>query len=254
MRVKRAGGMLWWRFGELEEIPGLVHGIFGPDNYGQAGYNESFNLSLSASVPRWQVLNWRLRLGNVLGFGELVYLHQVHGDRIFEADRQPGWGPDSPAGRYDAAITRARGQGLVIQVADCQAVLLVDPQRKVVANVHAGWRGSVAGLPAKVVKRMAASYGCRPHDLVCAIGPSLGPCCAEFVNYRRQLPAEFVKYKDCQERFDFWRITTDQLKETGVRPEKIFLSHICTCCNPGLFYSYRGQKTDLRFAAVIGFL
>jgi len=246
--------MLWWKFPGLEYISGLVHGIFGPDFEEPGGDNGSFNVSLAAGLPRPQVIAWRRRLRQALGLQELVFVHQVHGDSILAADHRAAFVPDRPAGSYDAVVTRTRGRGLAIQVADCQAVLIVDPQRKAVANVLAGWRGSVAGLPANTVAMMERIYGSRPSDLLCAIGPSLGPCCAEFVNWRRELPREFARYKDGRDRFDFWQITADQLAGVGVAPEKIYQSRICTRCNPALFYSYRAQQTTLRFAAVIGFV
>ncbi len=253
MLVRQAKGMLWWRFPGLEEIPGLVHGIFGPDGQNRNGDMGPFNVSLASGQPRHRVLAWRRTLGGLLGFRDLVFIRQVHGDRILEADDGDDFGPERPAGSYDAAMTGTRGRGLIIQVADCQAVLMVDPRRRAVANVHAGWRGTVAGLPARVVAAMARRYGSRPADLLCAVGPSLGPCCAEFVNWRRELPPEFARYRDGRDRFDFWQITADQLADAGVRPERIFQSRICTRCNPARFYSYRGRRTGLRFAAAVGF-
>ncbi len=245
--------MLWWRFPGLAGIPGLRHGIFGPDGQDSAGGRGRFNVSLASGLPLHQVLAWRRRLGQALGLEDLVFVHQVHGDGILEADSRSASDPGQPAGCCDAAMTRTRGRALVIQVADCQAVLIIDPRRKAVANVHAGWRGTVAGLPAKVVSRMVQRYGSRPADLICAVGPSLGPCCAEFVNWRRELPRQFARYKDHRQKFDFWQITADQLAGIGVRPENIFQSLICTRCNPDLFYSYRGRQTRLRFAAAVGF-
>ena len=199
-------------------------------------------------------MQWRRKLGRVLGSEKVVFLNQVHGENVLVLNGKGTWGPGMPGARADAVITRQRDRLLVIQVADCQAIMMVDPREKVVANVHAGWRGSVADIAGKTVVAMERYFGSRSSDLVCAIGPSLGPCCAEFVNFARELPETFTGYKDGNRRFDFWQITADQLKSVGVRPENILQSRICTRCNPALFYSYRGQKTPLRFAAAIGLL
>jgi YfiH family protein len=130
--------------------------------------------------------------------------------------------------------------------------MLVDPRRKVVANVHVGWRGSINGIIARTLGAMVKRFGCQAHDIVAGIGPSLGPCCAEFVNYKKEIPEKFWSYKDAAHHFDFWAISRDQLVADGVLPENIAISHMCTKCNTELFFSYRAEGTTGRFAAVIG--
>jgi copper oxidase (laccase) domain-containing protein len=80
----------------------------------------------------------------------------------------------------------------------------------------------------------------------------LGPCCAEFKNFEEEIPERFWSYRDSKKRFDFWAISTDQLRRAGVRPERIEQSGLCTKCRTDLFFSYRGEKTTGRLAAVIG--
>ena len=138
-------------------------------------------------------------------------------------------------------------------MADCQAILLYDPLRRVVANVHAGWRGSIANIAEKTVAAMERQFGCRGHDMVAAIAPSLGPCCAEFIHYRNEIPEKFWKYKFDRNHFDFWKISQDQLAGAGLQPENIHGGNMCTRCRPDYFYSYRGEARHTgRFAAVIG--
>ena len=84
----------------------------------------------------------------------------------------------------DAMITDVPGMGLMIKQADCQAVILFDPRKNVIANVHCGWRGNVKNILGRVVHLMEQRFHCKAEDLVAAIGPSLGPCCAEFITYR----------------------------------------------------------------------
>ena len=138
-------------------------------------------------------------------------------------------------------------------MADCQAILLYDPVRRVVANVHSGWRGSVSDIAGKTVAAMENRFGCRGRNLVAAIAPSLGPCCAEFRNYREEIPESFWRYKDGAEHFDFWKISRDQLAAAGLTPDNIHAGGLCTRCRTDLFYSYRGEARQTgRFAAVIG--
>jgi copper oxidase (laccase) domain-containing protein len=88
--------------------------------------------------------------------------------------------------------------------------------------------------------------------MVAGIGPSLGPCCAEFVNYTREIPRRFWHYRVSECHFDFWAITRAQLCQAGVVADNVYTSEICTRCNPQAFYSYRGQRVTGRFAAAIG--
>ena len=149
-------------------------------------------------------------------------------------------------------VTDRTGQLLVIQVADCQPVFIFDAQRRVVANIHSGWRGSIQNVIGSTVEVMRREYDCRPEDMVAAIGPSLGPCCAEFIHYRTEIPRNFWCYKDTRDHFDFWAASKDQLVEAGLSSANIVLSGLCTRCRTDLFYSYRGEGETGRFAAVIG--
>jgi copper oxidase (laccase) domain-containing protein len=121
----------------------------------------------------------------------------------------------------------------------------------VVANVHSGWRGSLKNIIGRTVNIMG-TLGVRPPDIIAGISPSLGPCCAEFMNYKQEIPKKFWVYKDGDDHFDFWSLSRDQLGNAGVLPENVCLSKMCTKCCTDLFYSYRGEKTTGRFAAVIG--
>ena len=152
----------------------------------------------------------------------------------------------------DAIITDITGLTLLILVADCQPVLLYDFTNKVVANIHSGWRGSVLNIIGKTVDAMAENFGTSPEDVVAGIGPSLGPCCAEFTHYRKEIPNDYWKYKNDLDHFDFWAISRDQLLLKGVKKENIVTGNICTKCNTDTFYSYRKEKTTGRLACTIG--
>ena len=80
----------------------------------------------------------------------------------------------------------------------------------------------------------------------------LGPCCAEFVNYRQEFPETMWHYKDNRHRFDLWHISSDQLQAAGISKANLYISKICTKCRTDLFFSYRAQTVTGRFASVIG--
>jgi purine-nucleoside/S-methyl-5'-thioadenosine phosphorylase / adenosine deaminase len=121
-----------------------------------------------------------------------------------------------------------------------------------VANIHSGWRGSVGNIIGRTIQVMTSEYSSRPRELVCGVGPSLGPCCAEFVNYRKEIHESFWRYRRPGDYFDFWKISRDQLLTAGVPRGHICVSGICTKCNPHLFFSYRRDSKTGRFATVVG--
>jgi hypothetical protein len=126
----------------------------------------------------------------------------------------------------------------MIQQADCQAVLLFDPVRQVIAAVHCGWRGSVQNILSQVLQVMMENYATAPADVQAVISPSLGPCCAEFINYRHELPPEFEQFMVRKNYFDFRQISRYQLVSAGMSDERIASANMCTCCNDD-YFSYR---------------
>ncbi len=178
----------------------------------------------------------REEVKNKLGVATLLSAVQVHGDDIFVL--HDPLESDLEVSGYDALITDKRGVGLVIQHADCQAIMMYDPVKQVIAAVHSGWRGNVADIAVKTVRRMVEDFGVAAEELQVYVSPSLGPCCAEFVNYKTELPESFTAFKDGRDHFDFWRITMSQLTAVGVVQKNIVLSGICTSCSPD-YFSYR---------------
>jgi hypothetical protein len=209
----------------------------------------SRNVGLHVGDDQTLVLRNRALLKAELGLPRLVSAKQVHGESILNVDWLPA--ADVEHSGYDALMTNIPGVGLMIQQADCQAVMLYDPEHGAVANIHSGWRGSVQNIIAKTVVAMTAAYGTRPASLFAAVSPSLGPCCGEFVNYRQELPLAFHGYQSQPNYFDFWAISRDQLRDSGVCIEHIEIAGRCTACD-GNYFSYRRDKITGRFASVIG--
>lgn len=231
------------------ESENLAHGTFSRQGGVSGAPFDSLNVSHHVDDTDANIHANREKIKETLGIKYLVSGHQTHEDKVYCVHEQPK--EDFEIRGYDGFITNIPEVGLMIQQADCQAVLLYDPVQKAVGIAHAGWRGSVANIVGKTINAMAAEYGTRPSDLQAAISPSLGPCCAEFVNYRLELPAAFHTYQVRENHFDFWAISRDQLCECGVRSENIEAAEICTVCNKE-FFSYRRDKETGRFASVIG--
>ena len=243
-------GAPYYTFDHLSEAAGIVHGVFSRIGGESKGAYKSLNTALGVGDDREIVFSNRDIIKKAMGADELVFTHQTHGDHVVIVDNGELAGLKKFKG--DALITDITGKCLVIQVADCQPVLLYDPDKKVVANVHSGWRGSVSNITGKTVNAMKSAFGSSPDKILAGIGPSLGPCCAEFINYKTEIPDHLWQYKNEMHHFDFWRMTKNQLEAEGVLTENIRTAGICTKCNTKKFFSYRGEKKTGRFSAVIG--
>lgn|GEM_PF-47953 len=151
----------------------------------------------------------------------------------------------------DAMITNLAGKALLVKQADCQAVILYDPIKKVISNVHCGWRGNAHGLLGRVIASMKEEFGCDPARMRAAIGPSLGPCCAEFVTHEEIFPESFRSFMTRDSHFDLRAISRFQLLEAGLQAAHIEAADCCTRCRTDLFFSYRGEGRTGRFATVV---
>lgn len=182
--------------------------------------------------------------GSYTSLGPWVFPTQVHGDAIVRIET----GQEQVVA--DGLFTTVRGISLAVRHADCQAILFYDPVVQVVAVAHVGWRGNVANLPGKMVARLQRELGCKAGDLWVAISPSLGPGCAEFVNYRTEWPERFWPFQVKPMYFDLWAISKAQMEAEGVRSERIECAAVCTHCSREWF-SYRRDKVTGRNGSAI---
>jgi YfiH family protein len=254
--LKGKNGLFFLQFPSLEAYPELFHAVF--TRWG--GFSEppfdSLNMSMGLGDDPRRVTKNRGRIVQCAGGGEPVFMHQVHGDGVWilKAGRGETGSKRRETPRADAAATDVPGKLLVVQAADCQPVFLYHPERRVIAIIHSGWRGSIANITGRTVRILIDAFDCRPENVIAGIGPSLGPCCAEFRNYIKEIPPAFWRYKDSGCHFDFWSLTQDQLCEAGLSEDQVHVSGLCTRCRTDLFFSYREKTPTGRFAAVIGLL
>lgn len=213
----------------------LPHGMFCRHGGISEAPFASLNLSYTVGDSPEAVTTNRQLVKQCLGVEHLVSARQVHGERMVLAKNVQ---QDTEYTDADALITQQRGVGLLIQQADCQAVLLYDPVQEVIAAVHSGWKGSVLNIIAATVRTMMKECGTNPVDLRAVISPSLGPCCAEFINWPQELPTSMHRHQVRENYFDFWAISREQLLLEGVPEEQIETVGICTVCNHD-FFSYR---------------
>jgi polyphenol oxidase len=262
------------------EIPWLVHG-FSTRPGGVSGVNGKrvLNLAFTEWDPRENVQENRRRFQAALGATDfrLISLLQLHSDAILPFDAVP-----SAPCRGDASLTDRPGLLLAIQTADCVPVLLVDPRKRAIAAVHAGWRGTLRRLAAKAVGQLQMQFGSQPGNLLAAMGPAIGGCCYEVGT---EVTAKFAaQFRNAGEWFDELRTGDEpnalqwlnmappghqppanrvhldlrkanhaQLVEAGLLARNIFVSDLCTACRRDLLFSYRKEGAlSGRLMSVIG--
>ena len=249
----------------LVGLPGVAHGFTGR----AVGYDAA-DANVGYSAPRDRTLAWAARDAWSAAIGldaeRMVTVGQVHGaDVLGVGDREAGVGArpgTGPAGYADALVTDRPGVVLMTLHADCLPILLVDPDRPAVAAVHAGWRGTVAGVAGAAVAAMTRAFGTDPGRLLAAVGPAIcAPCYEvgpEVVDAWTAVegdPAAVVAGTGPAARphFDLTTANRWSLVRAGLRPDRIDLAGICTRCDGEAWFSHRGQgPTTGRFGAVIG--
>lgn len=185
----------------------------------------------------------------------LATLWQVHGRAVHVMTRATTPGEPSPQG--DALLTERAGLAVGVRVADCVPILLCDPLRRVAGAIHAGWRGTVAGVLQAAIEA-ARALGCRPRDLHLGLGPAIGPCCfvvgPDVVEaWRKRDPEpDRTLVAGPETRMDLPEANRLQALRCGVPAEQISLAGLCTVCRPDLLESYRRSRgTGGRMTAFI---
>src|SRR5713101_93983 len=221
---------------ELADEPGLVHG-FSTVAIGSVG--------LKHAPDPAPVLAARRTFAGVLGLDgvELTTIGSIHGASVARVD-EPGGSVDD----VDALLTDRPGVALFATFADCYPIVLWDPERKVAGLVHAGWRGTRAGVASAAVKFMRREFGSR--RIQAGIGPGIcGRCYEVGPEVATQFDEKFVR-EGAGDRFllDLAAANRAQLEDEGVRP--IFDIGICTK-EHHLFPSHRRHPDGTRFGAIV---
>ncbi|MCU9807014.1 polyphenol oxidase family protein [Paraclostridium sp. AKS46] len=136
---------------------------------------------------------------------------------------------------------------------------IVDPKKEAVALCHAGWRGTYSKITQKSIENMEKLYGTNPEDLVCVLGPSIGPCCYEvskdliekFNTIITNRDEKFYIIKESKYYLDLWKVNELILTSCGVKKENIVNLNICTSCNSDKFHSYRKHNQTTKRLGMI---
>jgi polyphenol oxidase len=264
----------------LSEIPWLVHGFSTRPGGASDSHGEKvLNLGAVEWDTRENVEENKRRFQAALSAPDLtlICLHQIHSDVVRSFEAVP-----AKQCKGDASATNRAGLLLGVRTADCAPVLVVDPNKCVVAAIHAGWRGTLQRIVTKTIGQMQMEFDCRPQDLLAAIGPTIGGCCYEVGT---EVGSAFAaKFANASEFFDELRTGDEpnplqwlnmmppghqpppnkvlldlkkanrlQLLEAGIREENIFVTELCTSCDVDRLFSYRKQgPASGRLMGVVG--
>lgn len=177
----------------------------------------------------------------------LVFANQIHSNYVVEITQNN----IDKILECDALVTKEKNIALVITHADCQAVLFFDPENKVIAAVHAGYRGLIKNIYQKTIDFMKDRFNSRPNNILACISPSLCIKHSEFKNYKKEFPEQFWPYQKEPNYFDLKQIAQDLLIQAGLSPQNIEFAKDCTCCNEKDFFSYRRDKECGRHGSAI---
>lgn len=230
------------------------------------GRYAQMNLSLTnGDNPETVRQNYRLLLSPLgLEPERAVLSHQTHTANlkiVTEEDIGKGLYKNRDFENIDGLITNLEKVPLITQYADCVPLLFFDPEKRVVAAAHAGWRGTVQQIGAKTVQKMQEAFGSSPQNIRAAIGPSIMACCYEvdLPVYREICALNCLKPEEVLTPVDdgHWMLNLQQtnaaiLKQAGILEKHLTVSDLCTCCHSNYLHSHRatgGYRGNL--AAVI---
>ena len=242
--------LTWLQVSQWQGYDGLLHGFMGrsggKSSGAYAGLNVSYRVGDDNKIVSENVCDIKQAVG--IHDGRIVTMKQVHGDRIIDVtDRKI-----KEAGECDGVVTAEVGIFLGVLTADCLPILLVAPKHKQVAAVHAGWRGTLAGIAANAVSRFRENYGVAADEIEAALGPAIGRCCYEVGDDVAQPMMDrwgdaaqaCIDRNGAKPHLDLRALNRAILANAGVPAKQIFEVGPCTSCGGDDFYSYRRARGE----------
>lgn len=221
--------------------------IFNKENYSvmfsTAINGRNFNRHSDEGVLELQKLKEEFKLQ------DLIYIRQIHSDVVYTYDGSVKE-IDFRENEGDAIITAKKNVGIGVFTADCTPVIIVDRNKKVVAAVHSGWKGTYKSITLKTINKMISQFKCNPEHMEVFIGPNIKKCCYEV---SEELKEKFIKEKKdihedklfCGRNLSMEECILDDLKKCNINDENINIIDECTYCSQDVkLHSYRRTNGD----------
>ena len=196
------------------------------------GYYSSLNLSFDRGDDPARVLENFKRIGASMGVNveDMVLSKQTHTTNV----------------RVVTAEDKGKG---VTSYADCVPLYFVDPVKKAIGLSHSGWRGTVGKIGKNTVQLMQENFGSKPEDLLAAVGPSVCMDCYEvsedvIEQFKEAFEKKywedlFYKKENGKYQLNLWKANELIFLESGILPEHMAITNVCTHCNSKILYSHR---------------
>lgn len=245
MRKMIQGRLSVFKFESFKKYKGIAHFITTKEGW-VSGSKSRFTGDLKEEYAEFRK---ELAISCEANANQFVFPRQTHSDHIAVVTSAD----ENTIIDTDALITNQPGLFVCVQTADCVPVLLYDPQKKVVAAIHAGWKGTVSKIVLKTVQKMTDQFGCQPSDIMAGIGPSIhmhayevGPEVVEAIvaNFSNSTALLKPSMNAGRAYLDLWEANQTALMEAGIPEENIEVMGLCSFEHADLFYSARRDGAD----------
>lgn len=255
--VKKDNGIEYITFKVLEKYNDkLTHAFFTRKGGASCNTYSSLNVRLASKDNEEYVRKNIIKICKELKIKELnIYkANQAHTDKILVLNSKNKGeyliGKEN-SNEFDGYVTNEKNIATMVTTADCNPIIIYDPVKNVVANIHSGWKGTVKKIYIKAVEKMINEFGTKKEDVIVCIGPSIGKCC--FSSKDNELKNKFISIWNYEKEYiskvegeekgrfhiDFPYVISKDLVEFGLKKENVVSANICTCCNEEYFFSYR---------------
>ena len=245
-------GVTFLASGAFQTAGGVVHGFSTRLGGVSEGIFAALNLGTTRGDDPDRVRENYRRFCAAIGADatRIVMTKQVHGTVIRTAAAADVKADicDPVPYECDALVTDRPGLALTVFTADCIPVLLYDPVKKVIAAVHAGWRGTAGDIAGKAARKMQDEYGSDPRDILAAIGPGIAQCCFEthadvpdaMLEALGELAqSHIISLENGKFKVDLKGVNAALLERAGLCSEHIEISPDCTACLHEKYWSHR---------------
>jgi len=247
MRKIVQGRLSVFKFESFRKYKNIVHFITTKEGW-VSGNNPRFT---GDDANEYAEFRKELAVSGEWKVNQFVFPRQNHSDKVTVINSE---NKSAELVGTDALITNEPGIFVCVQTADCVPILLFDTRKKVVAAIHAGWRGTVSKIALKTVQKMTEVYDSNPDDIVAGIGPSINMHAYEVgdevisaveANFNNAASLLKPSLNEGHAYLDLWEANRTVLEESGISEENIELMGLCSYEHPDLFFSARrdGKET-----------